>query len=177
MLGVPPAPGAAAGAAALPTPGVFGVVWWCWGQLWVLVGGGFPREQPLVGEAGLKEGASAASRPRGRTRGAPCARGTGTPASPGVGGGLTVAAGRQVAMQSLWNIKVVVLVKPEHENRISHVSTSSVKTGIANTLGRGRGRRARGAALHRGGLGTRASWGESWCCMHCTRRGPGTRTA
>ncbi|XP_063997317.1 phosphatidylinositol 3,4,5-trisphosphate 5-phosphatase 2-like [Pogoniulus pusillus] len=38
-------------------------------------------------------------------------------------------------MQSLWSIKVVVLVKPEHENRISHVSTSSVKTGIANTLG------------------------------------------
>ncbi|XP_025935057.1 phosphatidylinositol 3,4,5-trisphosphate 5-phosphatase 2, partial [Apteryx rowi] len=42
---------------------------------------------------------------------------------------------RPVAMQSLWNIKIVVLVKPEHENRISHVSTSSVKTGIANTLG------------------------------------------
>ncbi|CAM9603541.1 unnamed protein product, partial [Bubo scandiacus] len=42
---------------------------------------------------------------------------------------------RPVAMQSLWNIKVVVLVKPEHENRISHVGTSSVKTGIANTLG------------------------------------------
>lgn len=41
----------------------------------------------------------------------------------------------QIAMQSLWNIKVAVLVKPEHENRISHVSTSSVKTGIANTLG------------------------------------------
>ena len=49
----------------------------------------------------------------------------------------------QVAMQSLWNIKVVVLVKPEHENRISHVSTSSVKTGIANTLGRARGGRPR----------------------------------
>lgn len=67
-------------------------------------------------------------------------------------------------MQSLWNIKVVVLVKPEHENRISHVSTSSVKTGIANTLGRGtEGHRE--CALH---------WGESWglcimggfcCCM------------
>ncbi|XP_069410681.1 phosphatidylinositol 3,4,5-trisphosphate 5-phosphatase 2 [Ovis canadensis] len=42
---------------------------------------------------------------------------------------------RPIAMQSLWNIKVAVLVKPEHENRISHVSTSSVKTGIANTLG------------------------------------------
>uniref|UniRef100_A0A6I8SHR8 phosphatidylinositol-3,4,5-trisphosphate 5-phosphatase n=1 Tax=Xenopus tropicalis TaxID=8364 RepID=A0A6I8SHR8_XENTR len=42
---------------------------------------------------------------------------------------------RPVAMQSLWNIKIVVLVRPEHENRISHISTSSVKTGIANTLG------------------------------------------
>lgn len=30
---------------------------------------------------------------------------------------------------------MVVLVKPEHERRISHVHTSSVKTGIANTLG------------------------------------------
>ncbi|XP_062495935.1 LOW QUALITY PROTEIN: phosphatidylinositol 3,4,5-trisphosphate 5-phosphatase 2-like [Pezoporus occidentalis] len=40
-----------------------------------------------------------------------------------------------VALQCLWNIKIVVLVKPEHERRISHVHTSSVKTGIANTLG------------------------------------------
>ncbi|XP_069496391.1 phosphatidylinositol 3,4,5-trisphosphate 5-phosphatase 2 isoform X2 [Ambystoma mexicanum] len=42
---------------------------------------------------------------------------------------------RSIAVQSLWNIKIAVLVKPEHENRISHISTSSVKTGIANTLG------------------------------------------
>ncbi|XP_055487504.1 LOW QUALITY PROTEIN: phosphatidylinositol 3,4,5-trisphosphate 5-phosphatase 2A [Leucoraja erinacea] len=42
---------------------------------------------------------------------------------------------KPIAMQTLWNIKIAVLVKPEHENRISHVSTSSVKTGIANTLG------------------------------------------
>ncbi|XP_063162100.1 phosphatidylinositol 3,4,5-trisphosphate 5-phosphatase 2 [Candoia aspera] len=42
---------------------------------------------------------------------------------------------RLIAMQSLWNIKIAVLVKLEHENRISHVGTSSVKTGIANTLG------------------------------------------
>ncbi|EMP27289.1 Phosphatidylinositol-3,4,5-trisphosphate 5-phosphatase 2 [Chelonia mydas] len=42
---------------------------------------------------------------------------------------------RPIAMQALWNIKIAVLVRPEHENRISHVSTSSVKTGIANTLG------------------------------------------
>lgn len=30
----------------------------------------------------------------------------------------------------------MVLAKPEHQRRISHVHTSSVKTGIANTLGR-----------------------------------------
>ncbi|XP_034778271.2 phosphatidylinositol 3,4,5-trisphosphate 5-phosphatase 2A isoform X2 [Acipenser ruthenus] len=40
-----------------------------------------------------------------------------------------------IATQTLWNIKIAVLVKPEHENRISHVGMSSVKTGIANTLG------------------------------------------
>ncbi|NXV00831.1 SHP2A phosphatase, partial [Cettia cetti] len=42
---------------------------------------------------------------------------------------------RVVALQCLWSIKIVVLVKPEHQRRISHVHTSSVKTGIANTLG------------------------------------------
>uniref|UniRef100_A0A452HT23 phosphatidylinositol-3,4,5-trisphosphate 5-phosphatase n=1 Tax=Gopherus agassizii TaxID=38772 RepID=A0A452HT23_9SAUR len=42
---------------------------------------------------------------------------------------------RVVALQCLWSIKIVVLVKPEHERRISHLTTSSVKTGIANTLG------------------------------------------
>uniref|UniRef100_A0A8C9FJQ2 phosphatidylinositol-3,4,5-trisphosphate 5-phosphatase n=1 Tax=Pavo cristatus TaxID=9049 RepID=A0A8C9FJQ2_PAVCR len=42
---------------------------------------------------------------------------------------------RVVALQCLWSIKIVVLVKPEHERRISQVHTSSVKTGIANTLG------------------------------------------
>ncbi|XP_041088740.1 phosphatidylinositol 3,4,5-trisphosphate 5-phosphatase 2A isoform X1 [Polyodon spathula] len=40
-----------------------------------------------------------------------------------------------IATQTLWNIKIAVLVKPEHENRITHVGMSSVKTGIANTLG------------------------------------------
>ncbi|XP_068601758.1 phosphatidylinositol 3,4,5-trisphosphate 5-phosphatase 2A [Brachionichthys hirsutus] len=42
---------------------------------------------------------------------------------------------KPIAIQTLWNIKIAVLVKPEHENRISHVGVSSVKTGIANTLG------------------------------------------
>uniref|UniRef100_A0A4W3JDB4 phosphatidylinositol-3,4,5-trisphosphate 5-phosphatase n=2 Tax=Callorhinchus milii TaxID=7868 RepID=A0A4W3JDB4_CALMI len=40
-----------------------------------------------------------------------------------------------VATQSLWNIKIAVLIKADHENRVSHINTSSVKTGIANTLG------------------------------------------
>uniref|UniRef100_A0A3Q3IRW5 phosphatidylinositol-3,4,5-trisphosphate 5-phosphatase n=1 Tax=Monopterus albus TaxID=43700 RepID=A0A3Q3IRW5_MONAL len=42
---------------------------------------------------------------------------------------------KPIAVQTLWNIKIAVLVKAEHENRISHVGMSSVKTGIANTLG------------------------------------------
>uniref|UniRef100_W5NDH9 phosphatidylinositol-3,4,5-trisphosphate 5-phosphatase n=1 Tax=Lepisosteus oculatus TaxID=7918 RepID=W5NDH9_LEPOC len=42
---------------------------------------------------------------------------------------------KMVALQSLWNIRLAVFVKPEHENRISHVSTAGVKTGLGNTLG------------------------------------------
>ncbi|KAM3619855.1 uncharacterized protein V6R79_014724 [Siganus canaliculatus] len=42
---------------------------------------------------------------------------------------------KQVAIHTLWNIRIIILVKPEHENRISHVFSDSVKTGIANTLG------------------------------------------
>ncbi|KAK0137918.1 Phosphatidylinositol 3,4,5-trisphosphate 5-phosphatase 1 [Merluccius polli] len=40
-----------------------------------------------------------------------------------------------IAIQTLWNIRILVLAKPEHENRISHLFSDSVKTGIANTLG------------------------------------------
>uniref|UniRef100_UPI00398F58AF phosphatidylinositol 3,4,5-trisphosphate 5-phosphatase 1 n=1 Tax=Pristiophorus japonicus TaxID=55135 RepID=UPI00398F58AF len=42
---------------------------------------------------------------------------------------------KHIATQTLWNIRIVILAKPEHEHRISHISTSSVKTGIANALG------------------------------------------
>lgn len=42
---------------------------------------------------------------------------------------------KTVAIHTLWNIRIVVLAKPEHENRISHIYTDNVKTGIANTLG------------------------------------------
>ncbi|XP_043377770.1 phosphatidylinositol 3,4,5-trisphosphate 5-phosphatase 2 isoform X1 [Chelonia mydas] len=54
---------------------------------------------------------------------------------------------RVVALQCLWSIKIVVLVKPEHERRISHVNTSSVKTGIANTLGVAKGEGHLGAGV------------------------------
>lgn len=52
-----------------------------------------------------------------------------------IGSSLSFVCCMQIAVQTLWNIKIAVLVKPEHENRISHVGMSSVKTGIANTLG------------------------------------------
>ncbi|AWP11906.1 putative phosphatidylinositol 3-4-5-trisphosphate 5-phosphatase 2B-like [Scophthalmus maximus] len=42
---------------------------------------------------------------------------------------------KQVAVQSLWNMRLAVFVKPEHENRISHVNSASVKTGLGNALG------------------------------------------
>ncbi|XP_072520366.1 inositol polyphosphate phosphatase-like 1b isoform X2 [Salminus brasiliensis] len=42
---------------------------------------------------------------------------------------------KQVALQCLWNIRLAVFVRPEHEGRISQVNTASVKTGLGNTLG------------------------------------------
>lgn len=42
---------------------------------------------------------------------------------------------KHIASQTLWSIRIVVLAKPEHENRISHIFSDSVKTGIANALG------------------------------------------
>ncbi|KAM9740996.1 inositol polyphosphate phosphatase-like 1b isoform 2-T2 [Menidia menidia] len=42
---------------------------------------------------------------------------------------------KQVAVQSLWNMRLAVFVRPEHEGRISHVNSASVKTGLGNTLG------------------------------------------
>lgn len=41
----------------------------------------------------------------------------------------------QIACCSLWNIRLVVVAKPEHKHRISHVQQGTVKTGIANALG------------------------------------------
>ncbi|XP_028300927.1 phosphatidylinositol 3,4,5-trisphosphate 5-phosphatase 1 isoform X2 [Gouania willdenowi] len=63
---------------------------------------------------------------------------------------------KQVAIHTLWNIRIVVLAKPEHENRISHVFSDSVKTGIANTLG------------NKGAVGVSFMFnGTSFCFVNC----------
>ena len=41
----------------------------------------------------------------------------------------------KVVCTSLWGMRCLIMAKPEHVNKISHVQTSSVKTGIGNTLG------------------------------------------
>ncbi|XP_053316907.1 phosphatidylinositol 3,4,5-trisphosphate 5-phosphatase 1 isoform X2 [Spea bombifrons] len=48
---------------------------------------------------------------------------------------ITSSEYKLITIQTLWNIRIVILAKQEHEHRISHVCTNSVKTGIANTLG------------------------------------------
>ncbi len=44
----------------------------------------------------------------------------------------------KVVCHSLWGMRCLILAKPEHSNKIAHVQTSSVKTGIGNKLGKGR---------------------------------------
>ena len=41
----------------------------------------------------------------------------------------------KIAVQTLWGIRLVILVKPEHMNKIAHVQHAQVRTGIGNTLG------------------------------------------
>ncbi|XP_075057841.1 phosphatidylinositol 3,4,5-trisphosphate 5-phosphatase 1 isoform X2 [Mixophyes fleayi] len=48
---------------------------------------------------------------------------------------ITTAEYKLITIQTLWNIRIVILAKQEHAHRISHICTNSVKTGIANTLG------------------------------------------
>ncbi|XP_077147164.1 phosphatidylinositol 3,4,5-trisphosphate 5-phosphatase 1 isoform X1 [Ranitomeya variabilis] len=48
---------------------------------------------------------------------------------------ITNAEYKLITIQTLWNIRIVILAKQEHAHRISHICTNSVKTGIANTLG------------------------------------------
>ncbi|XP_078694432.1 phosphatidylinositol 3,4,5-trisphosphate 5-phosphatase 2A-like isoform X2 [Branchiostoma floridae x Branchiostoma belcheri] len=70
--------------------------------------------------------------------------------------GLAEIKYQPVAVSTLWGIRLVVLVKPEHQHRISHVQTSSVKTGIANALG------------NKGAVGISfLFWGTAFCFVNC----------
>jgi len=42
----------------------------------------------------------------------------------------------QVALSTLWGIRLVIFAKQEHRNKISHIQQSTVKTGLANALGK-----------------------------------------
>ena len=44
----------------------------------------------------------------------------------------------KLASQTLWGIRLVIFVKPEHINKITHVQGSQVRTGIGNALGEAR---------------------------------------
>ena len=41
----------------------------------------------------------------------------------------------KVEVKTLWGIRLVILVKPEHAMKITHLQTSQVRTGIGNALG------------------------------------------
>ena len=42
----------------------------------------------------------------------------------------------KLAFQKLWGIQLLILVKPEHHKKITHLQVSQVRTGIGNTLGK-----------------------------------------
>ena len=42
----------------------------------------------------------------------------------------------KLASQTLWGIRLVILVKPQHTNKITHTQASQVRTGIGNALGK-----------------------------------------
>lgn len=79
----------------------------------------------------------------------------------------------QIAIHTLWNIRIVVLAKPEHENRISHICTDNVKTGIANTLGERAGGRVLPADVRPSGPGPRALPGLNPSLTSWDALGPG----
>ncbi|XP_048587954.1 phosphatidylinositol 3,4,5-trisphosphate 5-phosphatase 2A isoform X2 [Nematostella vectensis] len=61
-----------------------------------------------------------------------------------------------VSVSTLWEIRLVILARPEHNNMISHVRQSSVKTGIANALG------------NKGAVGISFLFGAtSFCFINC----------
>lgn len=41
----------------------------------------------------------------------------------------------KVEAKTLWGIRLVILVKPEHAMKITHLQNSQVRTGIGNALG------------------------------------------
>ena len=41
----------------------------------------------------------------------------------------------KLAFQKLWGIQLLILVKPEHHKKITHLQYSQVRTGIGNALG------------------------------------------
>ena len=41
----------------------------------------------------------------------------------------------KLAFQKLWGIQLLILVKPEHHKKITHLQFSQVRTGIGNALG------------------------------------------
>ena len=41
----------------------------------------------------------------------------------------------KIASQTLWGIRLIILIKPEHTNKIAHIQGSQVRTGIGNALG------------------------------------------
>ena len=42
----------------------------------------------------------------------------------------------KLAFQKLWGIQLLILVKPEHHKKITHLQYSQVRTGIGNALGK-----------------------------------------
>ena len=41
----------------------------------------------------------------------------------------------KIASQTLWGIRLIILIKLEHTNKIAHIQGSQVRTGIGNALG------------------------------------------
>jgi len=41
----------------------------------------------------------------------------------------------KVVVQTLWGIRIVLFVKPEHSKKITHLQCSQVRTGIGNVAG------------------------------------------
>ena len=83
----------------------------------------------------------------------------------------------KVASQTLWGIRLIILVKPEHTNKITHVQASQVRTGIGNALGKRFVIIAPSLCLHvvfvcflgnKGGVGISLFYGSvSLCFVNC----------